>query len=172
MEDLEHGGNIFQYPMTTRIPRSTPLPPRFTRSHLLTKVGYGSCRFLVKPPTCILVHLLLSGPLVPTRSTEWVCLYTSPVRRVSSSRDFDTDLQVFPVVHSCQRQMQVPIYVCVYLAIVVVRIHRQNSARLNGRDREHRGIQLPRQLHQLYVYGGTCTTVRFTIYNKDQVGCP
>lgn len=79
--------------------QETPLSPlNLPARGSCTKVGYGSRRFLVKPPTCILAHLLLSGPLVPTRSTEWARLYTSPVWRVSSNRDFDTDLQVFPDV--------------------------------------------------------------------------
>lgn len=95
-EELEQR-NASRYLMTKQIPRNTPLPSDFNPlSAPRANVGYGSPRFLVKPPTCILAHLLLSGPLMPTRSTEWASLYTSPVWRVSSNRDFDTDLGGIP----------------------------------------------------------------------------
>lgn len=41
-----------------------PLLSSFARVHFAAiEVGYGSWRFLVKPPTCMLAHLLLRGPL-------------------------------------------------------------------------------------------------------------
>lgn len=90
----------------------TPFPPWFTSSPLIAttsvEVGYGSCSFLVKLPTCMLAHLLYfykthSVPTCPRSCSVGARSWVNPVWRVSTDQDFDINPEVFPDVVTANR---------------------------------------------------------------------